>query len=43
LISNIGKETVFNASTLFDIYFSTVLSIISVIISYTVILIQTTV
>jgi len=29
LISNVSKEIVFNASTLFDIYFSTVLSIIS--------------
>jgi hypothetical protein len=43
LISNISKEIVLNASTLFDIHFSTVLSIISAIISYTVILIQTTV
>jgi hypothetical protein len=43
LISNISKEIVFNASTLFDIYFSTVLSIVSAIISYAVILIQTTV
>jgi hypothetical protein len=43
LISNISKEIVLNASTLFDMYSSTVLSIISVIISYTVILIQTTV
>jgi hypothetical protein len=43
LISNISKEIALNASTLFDIYSSTVLSIISAIISYAVILIQTTV
>ncbi len=42
LISNISKEIVFNVSSLFDINFSTTLSIISAIISYTVILIQTT-
>jgi hypothetical protein len=43
LISNVSKEIVFNASSLFSINFSTVLPIISAIISYTVILIQTTV
>jgi hypothetical protein len=43
LISNISKEIVFNVSSLFDINLSTTLSIISAIISYTVILIQTTV
>jgi len=43
LISNTSKEIVFNASSLFDINLSTTLSIISAIISYTVILIQTTV
>jgi hypothetical protein len=42
-MSNISKEIVLNESTLFDIYLSTVLSIISAIISYAVILIQTTV
>jgi hypothetical protein len=43
LLSNTSKKIVFNVSSLFDINFSTTLSIISAIISYTVILIQTTV
>jgi hypothetical protein len=43
LILNTSKEIAINVSSLFDINFSTTLSIISAIISYTVILIQTTV